>query len=204
MKCCSPWGDLFLICPHKSVWTGSRGLLEVPFLALNWTLGCLPNWHYFFSGGEMMGKSWISFILLDLYNWENMRWPNLLWRSQLSSNLLKKQCSLSPSRIYTLPIVLVPLIMILLVSKFLTTQFFDLKMTSCPCSHVWLTLKKLCFSPSTNNAFSSLTFSSKNIDYFPLMVVGELLPKVTFFSFLISFNEMNLSLSPVICFKHPL
>lgn len=84
MNYCSPWGDFFLIGPHKSVWTNSRILLDVTSLDLNKTLDLLPNLHYLkmlFSGGEMFDKSWIATILLNLYNWEKQILPNLLYQS---------------------------------------------------------------------------------------------------------------------------
>ena len=86
----------------------------------------------------------------------------------------------------------------------LISHFYELKVTLWPWSHIWLTLRILCFISSTSRTFCAFSF------LFPIQTVPSsmILVELSFSKeidpFLSFRNVRNLSLSHVMCSEHPL
>jgi hypothetical protein len=88
--------------------------------------------------------------------------------------------------------------------SFLISHYFELNISVCPLSHIWLTLSKLCFIFSTSKTFHATTsLFPRLILPFPIILVELSLPNMTEPSFSF-FNVTNCFFSLVICFEHPL
>ena len=100
--------------------------------------------------------------------------------------------------------VLMPLITCFPISRSRTLHPFDRNITSVPWSHIWLTLNRLCFKPSTYMTFPALSLSFNWTEPLPFMNAGVSFLNEIFFAFYKALYDWIFSLSPVICFEHPL
>ena len=131
-------------------------------------------------------------------------WPIILFHSQISSIFPIDHFSpLISLRTYTLFGVLIPFDINLPKSYFLISHSQELNMRLYPWSHIWITLRRLCFRYSIHKTFSilSLLLSKMRVP-FPTIFNLSLSPKVTLPSFF--FKVMKFVLSHFIWLEHSL
>ena len=87
--------------------------------------------------------------------------------------------------------------------SFLISQSFELKMSMCPWSHIWLTLSRLCFMFSMSKTFfADASLFPRIIVPFPRILDELLFPNVIVPSFACKVRKVFLF--PVMCLEHAL
>ena len=191
MKYSSPFSPLLHVGPHRSVWTSSSGLVVECSFVLNSTLVCFPCWQdsqipvfgLWISGISL--TAWYSLILIRFPKWIC---PILLCQSQFSSSLPKQHFYfLISSNMYMLLGVLEAVATNFPESSRLILQSFEVNVSTCPWSHIWLTLSRLCliFSMS-RTSFATTSLLPRVTVPFPSTLDELSFPKVTVPFFLVT------------------